>query len=125
MVRLSSRITPMIQILLIALISLVAQLILPWWSLAIVAFLICLWRSPSAGRSFLYGFAGVALVWLAYALLIHLRTDGIFTGRMGQLLFKTTNAVLPMLVTALVSGLVGGFAGLSGFFVRQATVNQP
>ncbi|NEU68645.1 hypothetical protein [Spirosoma agri] len=115
----------MIQILLIALISLVAQLILPWWSLAIVAFLICLWRSPSAGRSFLYGFAGVALVWLAYALLIHLRTDGIFTGRMGQLLFKTTNAVLPMLVTALVSGLVGGFAGLSGFFVRQATVNQP
>ena len=115
----------MIEILLIALISLLAQFILPWWSLAIVAFLICLWRSPGAGRSFLYGFAGVALIWVAYALLIHLRTDGIFTARMSQLLFKTNNATLPVLVTALIGGLVGGFAGLSGFFVRQVTVNQP
>lgn len=115
----------MIQILLIALISLLAQLIFPWWSLGVVAFLICLWRSSSAGKAFLYGFAGVALVWLGYALLIHTRTSGIFTGRMSELLFKTNNWALLTIVTALLGGLVGGLAGLSGFFVRQATVNQP
>lgn len=114
----------MIQILLIALTSLLAQFALPWWSLAIVAFLVCLWRSSSAGRAFLYGFAGIALVWLSYALIIHLRTDGIFTGRMSELLFKTNNAVIPMLVTAFLGGLVGGLAGLSGFFVRQALGDQ-
>ncbi|QHV98478.1 hypothetical protein [Spirosoma endbachense] len=114
----------MIQILLIALISLLAQLIFPWWSLAIIAFLVCLWRSQSAGRAFFYGFMGIALIWIAYALLIHLRTDGILTGRMSQLLFKTTNAILPLMVTTLIGGLVGGLAGLSGFFVRQVTVNQ-
>lgn len=114
----------MIQIALIAILSLLAQLVLPWWSLAIVAFLVCFWRGQSAGLSFLYGFLGVALVWLGYALLIHTRTEGIFTGRMGELLFKTNNAVIPMLVTALLGGLVGGLAGMAGFLTRQATGNQ-
>lgn len=114
----------MIELILIAIVSLLAQLILPWWSLAIVAFIICFWRSPGGGRAFLSGFAGVALVWLIYAIFIHTRTDGIFTGRMSELLFKTNTSVLPLLVTALVGGLVGGLAGLSGFFVKQAIGNQ-
>ena len=114
----------MIQIILIAVLSLLAQLVLPWWSLAIIAFLVCLWRSSSAGQSFFAGFYGVALVWLVYAFILHSRTDGIFTGRMGELLFKTNNASLPVIVTAIVGGLVGGLAGLSGYFVRQAIGNQ-
>jgi hypothetical protein len=114
----------MLQILLIALLSLLAQFVLPWWSLAIVAFLVCFWRGQSAGRSFLAGFYGVALVWLVYAIILHSRTDGVFTGRMSELLFKTNSAILPGLVTAIVGGLVGGLAALSGFLVRQATGNQ-
>ena len=115
----------MIQILLIALLSLLAQLVLPWWGLAIVAFAVCYWRSPTPGRAFWYGFAGVALVWLAYALLVHVRTDGIFTGRMSQLLFKTDSPALLLLVTAVLGGFVGGLAGLAGYFARQAVVNRP
>lgn len=115
----------MIQLILIVLVSLVAQLILPWWSIGLVAFGICFWRSHSAGRAFLYGFAGVALVWLGYALLIQLRTDGLFIGRMSELLFKSNTSALPALVTTLVGGLVGGLSGLSGYFVKQAMVNQP
>lgn len=114
----------MIQIILIAVISLLAQFVLPWWSLAIAAFLVCFWRSPGAGKAFLYGFAGVVLVWLSYALLVHVRTDGIFTGRMSELLFKANNPALLIIVTAVLGGLVGGLAGLSGFFARQATANR-
>lgn len=114
----------MIQIILIAILSLLTQLLLPWWSLAIVAFLVCFWRSSGAIHAFLYGFVGVAVIWLAYALLIHTRTDGIFTARMSSLLFKANNAVMPMVVTVILGGLVGGMAGLSGFFVRQATGNR-
>ena len=110
----------MIEILLIAILSLLAQIFLPWWSLTIVAFAVCFWRNSGAGRAFLYGFAGIALVWLGYALLIYLRTDGIFTGRMGELLFKSNTAALPMLVTAVLGGLMGGLAGLSGYLVRWA-----
>ena len=125
----------MIQILLIAGLSLLAQLVLPWWSLAIVAFAVCFWRDTAsrgtasqglgAGRAFLYGFAGVALVWLGYALLIHFRTDGIFTGRMSQLLFKADASAGLVLATAVLGGLVGGVAGLAGYFTRRAVSNQP
>ncbi len=114
----------MYQIVLIAFLSLCAQFLLPWWTLAIVAFAICYWRSPGAGWAFWYGFAGVAIVWLMYALLIQLRTDGVFVGRMSELLFKANTPFLPALATAIISGLVGGLAGLSGFYVRQATVTQ-
>ena len=114
----------MIQILIIAVLSLLAQLVLPWWSVALVAFLVCFWRSSRAGQSFFYGFYGIAIVWLIYAVILHFRTDGILTGRMSELLFKTNNASIPVLVTAILGGLVGGLAGLSGFFVRQATGNQ-
>lgn len=114
----------MIQILLIALISLFAQLVLPWWSLAIVAFGVCFWRSDRAGQAFLYGFAGVALVWLAYAWLIYFRTDGRFVVRMSQLLFKSDGVALPFVVTALLGGIVGGMAGLSGFLLKRARGNQ-
>lgn len=72
----------------------------------------------------MYGFVGIALIWLAYALLIHIRTDGIFTGRMSELLFKSKNAAIPLLVTAVLGGLVGGMAGLSGFLTRLAVGNQ-
>ena len=115
----------MIQILLIAVLSLLAQLVLPWWSLAITAFAVCYWRATGAGSAFWYGFAGVALVWLTYALLIHVRTDGIFTGRMSQLLFKADASSLLIMAAAVLSGLVGGLAGLAGYFVRQAVVNPP
>ncbi|MDB5243186.1 MAG: hypothetical protein JWP57_3811 [Spirosoma sp.] len=114
----------MIQILLIALGSVLAQLVLPWWSLALVAFAVCCWRSSAAGRAFWYGFAGVALVWLIYALLIHIRSDGIFTGRMSQLLFKADASAVLIIVTTILGGLVGGLAGVSGYFVRQTLVNQ-
>ena len=114
----------MLQVLIIAILSLLAQLVLPWWSIAIITFLVCFWRSQGAGQAFFYGFYGIALIWLVYAFILHSRTDGIFTGRMGELLFKTNNASLPVIVTAILGGLVGGLAGLSGFFVRRATGNQ-
>lgn len=114
----------MIQITLIALLSLLAQFVFPWWSLALVAFAVCYWSSSSAGRAFWYGFAGVALVWLVYALIAQLKTDGVFIGRMSELLFKTNTTVLLVPVTAFLGGLVGGLAGVSGYFVRQVTRNQ-
>ena len=114
----------MIQLILIVILGLLAQLVFPWWSVAVVAFLVCLWRSQSAGQAFTYSFYGVALVWMGYALLIYAQAGGDFIGRMGELLFKVNNASLPTLATAILGGLVGGLSGLSGFYVRQASRNQ-
>ena len=110
----------MIQVLLIAVLSFLAQLILPWWSIAIVAFLICFWRSRRVGSALREGFLGIALVWLVYALLIHLRTEGVFTSRMNLLLLKSTSPLGMLVITPFLGGLVGGIAGMAGYYIRQA-----
>ncbi len=108
--------------LLIALLSLVAQFFLPWWVVAPIAGLVCYFVSKKPGLAFAEGTAGVALVWLAYALLIHIRTEGIMTARMSQLLLKgPTNLLLTL--TPIIGGLVGGLAGLTGFYLRRLIRN--
>ena len=109
----------MLPFLLIVLLSTVAQLFLPWWSIAIVAFGICFWRSRTVWRAFGNGFLGIAVTWFIYALVIHLQTDGILTARMADLLFKTPSSISLLLLTPLLGGLVGGFAGLAGQQVRS------
>ncbi len=108
----------MLPILLIAVLSLLAQLVLPWWSIALVTFAFCLVRSESGKQAFWHSFLGVALVWLGYALLIHIRTDGLMTARMAQLFFKTASPIGLLIVTPLIAGLTAGLSGLAGYLTR-------
>jgi hypothetical protein len=115
----------MLPFLLIAVLSAVAQLFLPWWIIAFVAFGVCFWRSKTGWRAFGNGFLGIAVVWFVYALIIHLQTDGILTGRMADLFFKTKTPILLLLITPLIGGLVGGFAGLAGRQLRAVFATKP
>lgn len=112
----------MLPILLIALLSLLAQLILPWWSVALVAFAFCFGRPPGGGRAFLYSFLGVGLVWLVYALLQHIQSGGILTSRMSEVMKLPPGPVFLLILTPLLGGLVAGFAGLAGYWVRQTVL---
>ncbi len=107
-------------ILIIAVLSFVAQLLLPWWSLALVAAGTCSWLGQKAGQSFGQAFIGAALVWAGYALLIHFQTAGIMTSRMNQLIFKSGSPAGILLLVPFVAGLVAGLAGLAGYYIRQA-----
>lgn len=110
------------SIAIIAVLSGLAQLFLPWWSIALVAFLVCFWRSTSAGQAMAVGSLGIALVWQFYALLIHVQNTGILTGRMSQLLFKADMPIVLLQLTVFIGGLVGGLAALSGYLFRQAVL---
>ena len=59
--------------LLTALLSFIAGIFLPWWSIAIIAFLISLVVRQSMSRSFLAGFAGIFLLWSLVALWIDIK----------------------------------------------------
>jgi hypothetical protein len=111
----------MIPILLIAIISFVAQLFLPWWSVALVAFAFCLGRPLGSVRSFLSSFLGVGLVWLAYALWQHVQSGGILTSRMAEVLKLPPSAAALLVITPALGGLIAGLAGLAGYWVRRAT----
>ncbi|CAN5910822.1 hypothetical protein BH24BAC1_BH24BAC1_00730 [soil metagenome] len=104
---------------LIFLVSLLLQFFLPWWIVAPVAFGLALWRGRSGWQAFGAGFGAVALGWLGASLVIHLRTEGILTAKVADLL-TLPSPLLLLALTALLGGLVGGLAALSGYFLRRA-----
>lgn len=113
----------MIPVLLIALLAWILGLFLPWWSLAIPCFVLGAWLGKSGGRSFLYGFTGIALLWLLQSLFIHVGNDGILTARIAEL-FSIPDPILVILITALIGGIAGGLSTLTGFFFSKTLLQK-
>ncbi len=107
--------------ILIAVLGFVLQFFLPWWIIAVVAFVIAAWRGRSTKQAFFSGFGAIMLVWVAKSLFTHIQTEGVLTDRVA-VLFNLPSPFLLILVTALIGGLVGGVAALSGFFFKQLFV---
>jgi hypothetical protein len=100
--------------LLTALLSFIAGLYLPWWSIAIIAFLVALFMRQFVGRSFLSGFLGIFLLWFIVALWIDIKNEHILSQKIAQIFPLGGSSVLLVLITALTGALVGGFAAMSG-----------
>jgi hypothetical protein len=104
--------------LLILLISFVLQQFMPWWIIVPVAFSLGAWRGKSAFHAFISGFGAIATLWAIAALVVHLRTEGILTGKIAQLFFLPLPELM-IAATALIGGLAGGIAALSGFYWKN------
>ncbi|GAA4351981.1 hypothetical protein GCM10023185_11140 [Hymenobacter saemangeumensis] len=111
---------PWFLLLLICLLASLAQLLLPWWSLAVVAFALGFLLARSGKAAFWAAFAGGGLSWLLPALWLNLRNDGLLASRMAGLLPLGGSAALMVVVTGLVAGLVAGLAALAGQRLRAA-----
>lgn len=109
----------LISILLIAALSFIAGLYGPWWTIAIVAFLVALVIPQSIGRSFLAGFIAVLLLWILLALVKDMSNDSSLSTKVAQL-FKLGSGLLLVITTGLIGGLVGGLAAMSGASLRPA-----
>lgn len=103
--------------ILIAGLSLAATWFAPWWTLAPVSFLVCFFLRPR--RTFLVGFLGVFLLWLAVGLIRDLPNDHVLSARMAGVLPLGGMWWLYLIVSAIIGGLVGGFAGWSGAALRR------
>lgn len=101
----------------------VLQLFLPWWVIVLVPFVVCAWRSHHPGKAYAVSLAAVSTVWLTYATFIHNSTQGNMSNRIAEL-FSLPNGAVLLLVVSLVSGIVAGFAGLAGYYVRQLFVKE-
>lgn len=93
--------------LLILIFSFIAEILLPWWSIAIVAFAIGFGKSPTGWKSFWAGFLGAGFLWWLASGYIHFRTDGILTSRIGEMLSLPT-----VLLVLFLSVLLGGTSGV-------------
>ena len=108
----------LLSILLIAFLSFLCGLFLPWWSIAIIAFVVTLLIPQASSTGFLSGFLGIFLLWGILAFWIDIKNDGILAKKIALLFSLGAQSILIILVTALVGGLVAGFAGMAGSSLR-------
>jgi len=107
------------SIVLIALLSVAACLYLPWWSIAVVAFIVAAAMPQKPVLSFVAGFTALFLLWGSLTWYISSNNDHILAHKVSLLILKMDNVYLLILVTALIGALVGGLGALSGSFVRK------
>lgn len=104
--------------LLIFLLSFIAGLYLPWWTIAIVAFAVGFFIQPKIGLGFLGGFLGIFFLWALIAFWIDTNNESILSHKIAQLFPLGGSTLLLILITAFVGGLVGGFAAMAGSSLR-------
>jgi hypothetical protein len=108
-----------IAIILTALLSFVAGLYLPWWSITIAAFITVLLIPLRSGKAFLSGFLGVFILWFLLALWIDVKNEHILSKKIAEIFPLGGSSVAIILVTAFIGGLVGGLGALSASFLRK------
>ena|SRR5688500_2362425 len=106
------------SLLLTALLSFVLGLYLPWWSIAIAAFLVAVLIFQKPLFAFLSGFLGLFLLWSLFAGIVNSANEGILATRVAAIFPLGGSTFLLILVTALIGALVAGLAALSGRYLR-------
>lgn len=107
-----------LALLLTATLAFLAGLQLEWWSIALVAFLVAILIPQTIGASFLSGFTGIFLLWAILAFWIDTKNGSILSHKVAELFKLGGSSILMILVTALIGGLVGGFAAMAGSSLR-------
>ena len=111
-----------ITTLLIALLSFVSGLYLPWWGFALAAFLVSALIPQRPGISFLAGFLGLFILWTLLSWSMDAPNNSILSKKIAVLLPLGGSTVLLILITALVGALVGGGAALTGSYLHRRRI---
>jgi hypothetical protein len=110
-----------VQILVIIILGFFMELFLPWWSMGIAAFVGGLLVNTRS--NFLAGFLAIGILWVGKALISDLSTDSELADRVAKI-FLLHNKALLLIVIFLLSGVVGGFAAMSGGALRKNPTNS-
>jgi hypothetical protein len=108
-----------VSILLIALLSFIGGLLLPWWTIAIAAFVVSILIPQRPLVSFFAGFLALFLLWGGLATSIDMANNSILSARVAGILPLHGSSIALILVTAFVGALVGGGGSLTAAFLRK------
>jgi len=114
-----------LSILVTALAGFVAGLYLPWWGIAIAAFLVSAAIPQKPAFSFLSGFLGIFLLWEVLAWWIDNKNNGILSQKIANVLPLGGSTVLLIILTSVIGALVAGFAALAGSYLRRLIYPVP
>lgn len=105
------------QTLFTAALCFILQYFFPWWTMTIGAFIAGWYFGNKAWVSFLSGLLGVGLLWFVTATVIDAQSQATLTDKVAKL-FPTQTKPLLFLLTAIIGGLPGAFAALTGSFLK-------
>jgi len=108
------------SIILTAILSFAACLYLPWWSIAIAAFIVAALIPQHPGKAFITGFLALLLLWSGLSFWISNNNEHLLAHKISILILKMDNPYVLILITAFIGALVAGFAAMSGSFMRKS-----
>ena len=103
--------------------TLATSYILPWWAMAVIAFLASIYASTKPAATFWSGFVAVFLVYVIIALFKSVPNDHLLANKVA-ILFHLPNWIYLLAVTASIGGLVGGLSALSGLYIKSIFIND-
>jgi hypothetical protein len=109
----------LISLILTAALSFAICLYCPWWSIAIVAFLVAALIPQKPFVAFITGFFALFFLWFSLTLYISNNNEHILAHKVSMILLKQDNPFALIVMTAVIGALVGGFAALAGSFARK------
>ena len=110
-----------VVVLLTALLGFAAPLYFSWWSFAVTSFIIALFIHQKAFAAFIATFSGLFLLWAIMAMMIDNANIHLLSQKIALILSLHGSSTLLIFITALIGGLVSGFAGLTGSLTRKST----
>ena len=105
-------------IILTALLGYAVPLYAPWFSFAITSFVVAIAIHQKPFKAFAAGFLGLFLLWGIHAFILDNANQHILSQKVADI-FKLGDASFALiLISALIGGVVSGFAALTGSFAR-------
>ena len=115
----------LLSIIVTALLAFVFGIYMPWWGIAIAAFLVSAAIPQKPSFSFLSGFLGVFLLWEVLAWWIDNKNNGILSQKVASLFKLGNSSVLLIVITSIIGALVAGFAAVAGSYLRRLIYPVP
>src|SRR6266516_3653200 len=95
----------LVSLILTALVAFVGGLYLPWWTIAIAAFLVALLIPQFPFKSFLSGFLGIFILWGFLTWWIDMKNQGILSSKIAQLFHLGSSPFAMIIVSAFIGAL--------------------
>lgn len=107
-------------LLLTAILGMIFQQFLPWYSIAVAGFIAAMITRPSwGGTALLMGFLGGAILWGGFSAYINTQNDGLMATRFGLTLGGLT-PIMMILLTAMLGGVYAGLGTVCGYWARKS-----
>lgn len=109
----------LLRIVVIALLSSVAQIYFPWWSIILVALVVEMILGKGDSTKFFAGFYGIAIPWMVYAGYLDHANASILSDRVLQMFSLPPFGFVLVIITGLIGGIIGGVSSVVGGWIKQ------